>query len=104
MSETAFNPITQRATASISRRNSLIAFGGTAFLASAFSPGSVHAGKAGKKAKKRCKKQRAQCVASIERFCEGEPAEQCVEPRVPCCDFFAKCAVSAGLQCLVNAA
>jgi hypothetical protein len=99
------------------RRASLKALGLAALGATAV-PSLAQAGKAGKKAKKKCQRQRGQCQTFVETSLCVEPARgagvdvsgegavvvSCVEFFRPCCDFFAQCQAGQGLSCLHQAA
>ena len=112
MDGTTFEPFVRRATAAVSRRASLLAVGATALAPALGGPSLVQAGKAGKKAKKKCKRQRGQCETFIvTEVCAvdgttrqgaigGEGIPNCVEVFTPCCDFFAQCQAGEGLSCL----
>jgi len=85
---------------SLSRRTSLIALGGAA-LSVVARPSPARAGKAGKKAKKKCKRQIGQCESSIATVCSGGPAG-CEEVLAPCCSSFKNCKAGAAYQCIAD--
>jgi hypothetical protein len=86
---------------SLSRRVSFIALGGAALAAAVARPSPARAGKAGKKAKKKCKRQIGQCESSIASLCTGGP-EACVDVLSPCCRSFKGCKAGAAYQCIVD--
>jgi hypothetical protein len=94
---------TLRQVAAISRRGSFCALGG-AVLTAGFAATAARAGNAGKKGQKRCKRQRGQCRAFLETFCElkANPGT-CEEGSFPCCEHFARCNAGAGITCLFEA-
>ncbi len=59
--------VSRRAVAGVSRRASLLV--AAAVLGATSVPLETQAGKAGKKARKRCKQQKGECLAGIEAFC-----------------------------------
>lgn len=88
----------------VTRRGSIRALGGATLAASLTAPTATHAGKAGKQRQRRCKRQRGQCLAFLEAFCEPKvdpPA--CVAAGFPCCEPFARCNAEAGIECLFEA-
>lgn len=82
------------------RRASILALGAAA-LATVARPSPTRAGKAGKKAKKKCKRQIGQCKSSIAALCADEPAE-CEKVLAPCCTSFKGCQAGAAYQCIVD--
>ena len=82
----------------VSRRGSLRVLGGTALAGALAAPVAVSAGKAGKKAKKRCQTQRLQCRNHYEQYCEGQAS--CEEATFQCCEHLARCDAGAFLACL----
>jgi hypothetical protein len=70
------------------RRATLAAIGAVALATVQRSP-EARAAKAGKKAKKVCKKQRGPCEAFVESACGTSHA--CLSARLPCCGDLAKC-------------
>lgn len=83
------------------RRASIVALGAAALAAVVTRPSPARAGKAGKKAKKKCKRQIGQCQSSIADLCADEPAE-CEEVLAPCCTSFKGCQAGAAYQCIVD--
>jgi len=56
---------------------------------------------AGKKARKKCKKQQAACRSDVEAFCTPTKiVEECKTAFLPCCDV---CDVSVAVTCTFNA-
>jgi hypothetical protein len=103
----AFDAVTRHA-GFVSRRGTLRLLSGAALVSALASPARTAAGKAGKyknknkntKAKNRCKKQQAQCVAVVTAHCAqlGNPAA-CQGVYLPCCEHFTGCNVEAGIAC-----
>lgn len=93
----------RRAARGIDRRRSLRVLGaGTLGLAAARG-GSANASKAGKKAKKKCKKQGNSCRAFAQDLCaEFQQGQDCVDLFTPCCASIQKCNAPAFFAC-VNA-
>ncbi len=99
MDSRTIDTLTRQDRSAGNRRTSLKALG-AAMLAAAFTrPLAADAGECGKKVKKRCQQQKAQCIASVEGFCESEG---CLAKRLPCCDSLATCNASAALECLFD--
>jgi hypothetical protein len=90
-----------RQVAVVTRRGTFRALGGAALTAGLAAPAVARAGKNGQK---RCRRQRGQCRAFVEEFCEpkGDPAT-CEEGGNPCCEHFARCNAGAGIACLFEA-
>lgn len=98
---TRFADALQRPAAAVSRRGSLRVLGGAALTSAFAAPTVAVAGKAGKKARKRCKRQRGQCLASIEKFCQPKAdPNACESLFTPCCEHFAACSAAKGIECL----
>lgn len=107
MTDHAFDAIARHAAAAVSRRSSLLALGGAALAASAVGPSVARAGKAGKKAKKKCKRQRGPCLDTVELVCAeltdpGAEREQCIETFTECCGFLAKCQAANFFECVLG--
>ena len=94
-----FEALAVRAADAVTRRTSLLALGG-AVLAGAAAP-AVSGGKAGEKAKKKCRRQGKQCRAFATAECGND--QECLDAFLPCCAFFARCQAGRGLPCLVFA-
>lgn len=92
---------TTRQAAVVSRRASLRVLGGAAVAGALGAPAAASAGYAGKKARRRCQKQRGPCIAAIEDTCAStiDPAV-CEASLGPCCAHFARCNVRTGILCL----
>lgn len=102
MNDTAFDTLTRRASAIGNRRSSLKAIGAAGVLA-AF-PLATDAGKAGKKARKKCKRQVGPCRKAFDAFCEGQMgAEECFDAAAECCGFLKKCKSGQATQCIIDA-
>ena len=97
MNDNTFDSITRHAAVTVSRRMSLLALGGAGLTAAA-APTMAAGGKAGKKARKLCRRQREQCRAFFVERCQG--SQNCLEALLPCCELFAKCSVAAGIECV----
>jgi len=98
MSEESVYEITRRAAAAVTRRHSFLMMGGVA--AAAATPAIAEAGEAGKKARKRCKRQRGACRGSVEEFCAG--SSTCLDHLLACCDPLATCNARASTECLIQ--
>jgi hypothetical protein len=89
----------------LSRRRSLIALCGVALAAAVGIPAPARAGKAGKKSKKKCRRQIGQCESSVKAFCVAPlligPTE-CETLLLPCCQSFAGCHAGNAYQCFVD--
>jgi hypothetical protein len=100
---TAFDILTRRAGA-VSRRGSLSTLGGAALAGILATPAAVSAGKGGKNGQKRCKRQRGQCLAFVEEFCQPKADPNACETQFsPCCESFAECKAGLGIECLFEA-
>ena len=89
-----------RHTATVSRRTSFRVLGGAAAAGALAAPAVVNAGKAGENARKRCQRQRGQCLAFVAEACQPETDSQACEARyTPCCRHFAQCDTDKGLEC-----
>jgi hypothetical protein len=97
MSDNTFDAITRQAAASVSRRASMKTLGGAALAATLAAPSLAKAGKAGEKARKRCKRQAQQCRNFYDEFCQDNPA--CEEDFFPCCEFLGRCNARGYLEC-----
>jgi hypothetical protein len=95
MSEHIFDAATRRVSA-VSRRGSLAILGGVA-LAALTDPVITSAGKASKKSRKTCARQKQQCRTFYQTFCRGNPL--CEEDHFGCCEFLSSCNASGYLQC-----
>jgi hypothetical protein len=92
-----------RGAAAMSRRGSLRSLGGAALGSALAAPALARAGKAGKKGQKRCQRQRGQCLAFVEEFCQPKGDPNACEAIVnPCCENFAQCNAGKGIECLVE--
>jgi hypothetical protein len=95
------------AAATISRRRSLVTFGGAALAGGLLAPRPVEAGKAGKAAKKRvkktCKRQHRQCSAFFADLCqESECHPAGLEAALGCCAKLRTCAAADFLACMAQ--
>jgi hypothetical protein len=84
------------------RRTSLQALAAAALLGTGIAPLAAQAkSNAGKKAKKRCKKQVAPCRAALEPACDpGDP--DCPGDVATCCQFLAQCNAGAAMHCVTD--
>ena len=94
-----FAAVRRSATAALSRRASLIALGGAAFVSVA-RPRTTRAGKAGKKARRKCKRQAAQCRAAFVDICDTN--QDCTDLTNVCCAYFSRCHAGAAVRCLTQ--
>ena len=86
MNDQAPDAITPTRTPAMNRRTSLAALGAAAFAAR---NRTAKAGKAGKKARKKCEKQRGPCERFIREGCGA--SQECLAARLPCCRSLEKC-------------
>jgi hypothetical protein len=92
----------------VAQRRPLLTLAAGAVTAAVPGPATARASKAGKnkntKAKKRCTKQREQCVTAVSAFCAtwSDPAA-CEGLFLSCCARFTGCNVEPGLACLYAA-
>ena len=61
-------------------------------------PTTGSAANTGKKAQKRCRRQREQCRTVFAEICEGVPT--CEAAYAPCCEHFARCDAGTGIACV----
>lgn len=94
---TSFAATTRRA-ASMSRRGSLRALGGAALTGFLAAPVAAGAGNTGRKAQRRCRRQREQCRTVFADLCEGAPT--CEAAFAPCCEHFSRCDAGKGITCV----
>ena len=93
---------TPRTVPALTRRVALLGFGG-AGLAATFRPAPARAGKAGKRAKKACKRQIGQCEGSVRTFCANpffEDPAACEAVLFPCCQQFKNCKAKEAYDCM----
>jgi hypothetical protein len=94
-----FDALTRHA-AVVSRRGSFRVLGGAAVAGALAAPATVTAGKGGEKVRKRCQKQRGQCLSYVAEACNSETNSQACEALyTPCCGHFAQCDAGKGLEC-----
>lgn len=85
-----------------SRRGALGILGAAVITRSLAAP--AYAGKGGKKAKKRCRKQPAQCAAAVEAHCaQSNDLAICEQVYLTCCARFTGCQVQEGIFCILTA-
>jgi hypothetical protein len=96
MSKTRFAFVARLTTNAVSRRTSL-ALGAASLLAAA-RPVATDAAKAGKKAKRRCKRQADQCRAFHVDICDTN--QSCTDITNECCAHFGRCAAGEAVACL----
>ena len=100
MTNDSFDTITR--SAGTDRRRTMLALGAAGLattLAGTF--GASAKQNAGKKAKKKCKQQKASCEEQVTTFCATtENALGCQAALQPCCD---ECDVSVAVICTINA-
>jgi hypothetical protein len=85
-----------------SRRVALGALVGVAIASALGRTSPVRAGKAGRKARKRCKRQSGQCETSVSKLCASGVFEQgeCETTLLPCCPSFKGCRIESAILCL----
>lgn len=83
------------------RRRAMLALGAAGLAMTLAQPRAAWAGKAGKKARKKCKRQIATCTDQVTAYCAqtAEPTV-CQDVLLPCC---ASCHVADGVMCVLNA-
>ncbi len=89
-----------RAARPFSRRASVVVLGGGALISVAL-PTATRAGKAGKKARKKCKRQIGICQGSVTTLCAGPltiEQETCEAAFLPCCASFKGCKAGGHLR------
>ncbi len=100
MSTRAFAAVT-RHTVAVSRRSSLVALGLASVGATPLLAGAK--GKAGKKARKKCRKQVEPCKAAFDPVCEGTMGEEeCRQFASECCESLKTCNADAAMTCVVT--
>jgi len=106
MTGNAFDALTRHAADGVSRRTSLLAMGGAALTAAVAKPTLTQAGKAGKKAKKKCKKQGKPCREFGEIACEAfvspPDVEDCIAAANECCQSLTKCKGNQFFVCVIS--
>jgi hypothetical protein len=109
MNEHAFEGFTRSVANPVSRRSALATLSGAALAAGLLAPATGAA--KDNKAKKKCKRQRRQCEAAVQTFCDalltGESVTAqggltCAQVLLPCCAHFSTCNASAGTTCLLQ--
>ena len=106
MNNLAFDALARNAAAAVSRRASLLTLGGAGLVAAMAHPQLAGAGKAGKKAKKKCKKQVGQCRDNFTQHCAvccsdtEEEFDLCFATFAACCEPLAQCNAAATFACL----
>jgi hypothetical protein len=118
VSEHRFDTIARTAAAAVSRRTSVLAFGGAALAAAmrgapvagaARDNGAKKVRKKLKKVKKQfaqaCAAQPGQCQAAVNAFCaeKGMGQAQCLQQLSPCCALITDCNVGPGFTCIFSA-
>jgi hypothetical protein len=98
MNDTMLDTVTRHAAGLVSRRGLRRVLGGAAVAGVIAAPTIGSAGKAGKKAEKRCKRQREECRTVFADLCEGEPT--CEAAYAPCCEHFSRCDAGKGIACM----
>ncbi len=112
-------PLTRRAATVLNRRRSLHVLTATVaavamlpFAAPASTKNRKKKGKGNGQRTNLCLAQQSQCLGVIPDFCAERtvkrlaaapsPLEDCITQFNPCCDFFAVCDTTGGLDCLSN--
>ncbi len=96
--------VSRRAVAGVSSKASLLV-AGAAVLGAARFPLETRAGKAGKKARKRCKQQKGECLAGIEAFCIANipvDLQGCIATFASCCNSLTRCDARSSTECLMQ--
>jgi hypothetical protein len=103
MNEQGVDALT-RTVAAQDRRRSLKTMSVAALAALGLAPHLAAAkGKAGKAAKKKCKKQVAPCEAAFAETCAGVMgAEECRNSVAECCASLGSCNAGAAMECFVT--
>jgi hypothetical protein len=91
-----FDDLGRCASPVLNRRLSLAALG-LATLAAMNQPANAGASKAGRKARKKCKRQRGPCAAFVRADCGTNQA--CLDNTLPCCDLLGRCNFAAFAAC-----
>jgi hypothetical protein len=87
---------------SVSRRGSLCLWGGAGLSGIFAAAAAADARKSGKKGKDRCRQLGEQCRRGVAEICGDDLDPQpCLKAHVPCCEHFARCRVSAGVECVI---
>jgi hypothetical protein len=76
------------------------ALGAAAFAGVLAAPDTTRAAKAGKQAKKRCKRQQGACADAVRAFCLDD--ETCLTALLPCCALLARCNAGAATECFLS--
>jgi hypothetical protein len=104
MRKTAIDTLTRYAAGAMSRRGSLRLLGGAGLASVLATPVAARPGKGRKNARRRCTRQKAQCLAFFKAYCAPlEEPQACEASWVPCCESFAACRAGAGIACIFNA-
>lgn len=110
MDDVSFDGLARRAARTFDRKTALATFGGLA-AAAAVPSAAMEAKDAAKKAKKRCQRQKPQCLAFVrDVICNRAAARDsrlvelvdCFDFYAPCCDEFAECKAAEGFACLLR--
>jgi hypothetical protein len=100
MTQQTLDALARRAGAMRSRRMSFQALAAGALLGTGVAPFAAQAkGNAGKKARKRCKKQVAPCRAALEPACNPANVD-CPGDVARCCQFLASCNAGEAMHCV----
>ena len=105
MNANAFDAITRRTADAVSRRRSLFTIGGATLGATLAAPLAAEAKRGKKKCKKKCKKQVEQCEDQVRQFCnqfDQEPAQECRDELLPCCEPLGNCKAAASTECFLD--
>jgi hypothetical protein len=99
MSEQTLDDLSRGAAPVLNRRFSLAALGAvtlTAMGSPALARKGQAGGKAGKRAREICKRQRGPCVEFVRNECANQ---ECLKNSLPCCEFLARCNFAAFFNC-----
>jgi hypothetical protein len=100
MSEQTFDDRSRCAAPTLNRRFSLAALGAVTLTATGrpvLARKGQAGGKAGKKARDICKRQRGPCAEFVRNTCANNP--DCVKDFLPCCECLARCNFAAFFRC-----
>jgi hypothetical protein len=97
MSKIVFTDVARLATNTVSRRASLTALAAASVLMGS-RPIATQGAKAGKKTRRKCKRQDTQCRAFYVDVCDTN--QSCTDATNTCCAYFGRCAAGEAIRCL----
>jgi hypothetical protein len=95
-----FDVLSRRAAEAVSRRGSFRVLGGAALASVLARPGGTRAGKATKKARKKCKQQKVGCEEYVVAAYSN--CETCRNALFPCCALLGQCQGREATKCLLS--